>query len=151
MEKRWVLIADAGRARLLSAAGRRDRLELIQIFRNPQGMQHASELVSDGLGRVDKSCGNVMSAMEPRTDPHEQKAVEFARALADVLDEAAAGERFDELVLVAPAHFLGLLRSHLGPATAGRVVDELPKDLTRMSPMRVASYLRKQMKASTAG
>ena len=151
MEKRWILIADAGRARLLSTSGKMDRLTLIQILSNPQGMQRASELVRDGPGRVDKSCGNVMSAMQPRTDPHEQKAVEFARALADILDEAAAGERFDELVLVAPAHFLSLLRARLGPATASRVVLEFPKDLTRMSAMRVASYLRKQTSASTAG
>jgi protein required for attachment to host cells len=146
MKERWIVIADAGRARILSAAAGTVALDLVQILQNPAGRQRASELVSDRPGRVEKSCGNVQSSASPRTTPHDHVADEFARAIADLLDEKAAGENFDELVLVAPPQFLGQLRAHLGAQAAGRVICEVPKDLTRLSPRRIAVSLQKSIR-----
>lgn len=142
MKGRCILIADAGRAQLLSQTGASAPLRPLRSLENSPGRQHVSELVSDQPGRVDKRCGNMQSAMNPRTDVHEQRAIEFARALAGILDEAASRGQFDELMLVAPPHFLGLMRTHLGPQATRCLVDELPKDLIHMSNERLAQYLK---------
>jgi Protein required for attachment to host cells len=44
-----------------------------------------SQLVSDESGRMAKMRGNSKSAMDPPTDPHEQKAVVFARTICSRL------------------------------------------------------------------
>ena len=56
--------------------------------------------------------------MEPDTTQHEVQAERFARELGQVLSEALTSKKYDVVGLVAPAHFLGLLRAELTPQVA---------------------------------
>jgi protein required for attachment to host cells len=73
--------------------------------------------------------------MEPPTDPQRYAKYEFARELAERLEEAVHAHRFERLVLVAAPKTLGDLRELLPDPVKSRVVAEIDKDLTRV-PLR---------------
>jgi protein required for attachment to host cells len=137
----WIVVADAGRARIVSKAEGTGGLLPVQHLDNPAGRAHDSELVTDQTGRIGKHRSGIRSAMDPATDPHEEKASEFARELNRLLDAAAARHAYDLLVLVAPPHFLGLLKSGLLPRAKRRLLRSLASDLTKLSTLELDSHL----------
>jgi len=141
MTKLWITVADAGGARIFSKMSETPGVTLLQELENPDGRAHTHDLVSDHRGQAEKGGTGVMSAMQPPTDPHEEKAIEFARKLNHILEKAAAAGEFDRLSLVAPPHFLGLLRAHLGPASKHRLDKCAAKDFKNVRPHEIAQRL----------
>lgn len=137
----WIVVADAGRARILSKIEGTDGLTAVQQLDNPLGRAHDVDIVTDQPGRFDKHGSHMRSAANPPTDPHEQKAREFAHQLNNLLNAAAVRCTYDLLAVVAPAHFLGLLRTGMKPATKRRLVLYRANDLTRLSPAELQCHL----------
>ncbi len=133
----WILVADAGRARIFAKVEGIPGLALIHELDNPAGREHGCQLVSDASSRVQKHSSNIFSAMDPRTSPHEHQASIFAHRLAFLLEGAALQGEYQSLVQVAPAHLLGLLRNVNGPAVRKRIHRELALDLTHHSPRSI--------------
>jgi protein required for attachment to host cells len=133
MKNYWIVIADAGRALVLNKVERNRPAELVHDLENPTGRMKTSQLVSDESGRMAKMRGDSKSAVDPPTDPHEQKAVVFAREISQLLEASANNHEFDSLILVAPGHFLGLLHSRLGGEAGKRLATTHTKDLTHAS------------------
>jgi protein required for attachment to host cells len=71
----------------------------------------------------------------------EHEAELFARRVVEELERAAAGRRFDALVVAAAPKFLGRLRQQLPPQVAARVVRELDKDLLQLDARTVTERL----------
>lgn len=139
MRTYWIVVADAGRAVVLCKAFGGGPPHVVKTLEHPSSRLHTSEIVTDHRGRIDR--GNTQSAAEPRTDPHEEKAVEFAREVSRMLDAAAGRHEFDALILVAPAHFLGLLNARLGPVATKRLAMSQTKDLTHASLPDLERYV----------
>jgi len=130
--KTWVLIADASRARLFQIV-RDGRLSLIQEFQFPAGRKRDQELVTDKPGSLKKGLGRSLhSRMPPPTSPHEMAAQNSARDLVRVLHDGWQRGTYEALALVAPAHFLGLLRERLDPAISRALVATLSRDYTAL-------------------
>jgi protein required for attachment to host cells len=126
----WVVVADGAGARLLRAHRPTRRLELLREERHPEGRAKPSDLVSDRPGRsLDSSHAGQRHAMEPDTDPRRVELHRFVQHLARELEAASSAAAFDSLVLVAAPRVLGELRSVLPPSVAGRVEQEVAKDL----------------------
>ena len=132
MSVQWIVVADASRARVLSASDGASALSLVHELDYPSARKRTRELVSDESGRIDKGGRGVLSAMDPPTDPHERQARQFAQVLADLLDTAADRHVYTRLTGVAPAHFLGLLKRSISVQTGRKVVAWFSKDLTRL-------------------
>ena len=137
----WIVVADAGRARIVSKAEGIDGLVPVQHLDNPAGRAHDSELVTDQTGRLGKHRSGVRSAMDPPTDPHEEKAKEFAHEVNQLLDAAAFRGAYDSLVLVAPPHFLGLLRAGMRLTPKRKLLRCIASDLTKLSTPELESHL----------
>jgi protein required for attachment to host cells len=150
MTKLWILVADAGRARIFLKPEETHNLTLVQELDNPQGRLHTHDLVSDHRGQAEKGGTGVMSAMQPHTDPHEEKAVEFAMKLGHLLEKAAERGDYDRVSLVAPPHFLGLLRAHLGAAAKHRLDRCAAKDLSHFSGHEIARHLHETLQQACA-
>ena len=126
----WIVVADAGRALVLSTIAGAAEPKIVHDLENPAGRMRTSQLVSDEQGRMAKMRGDAKSAMDPPTDPHEQKAVVFVREICRLLEAAADRREFDSLILIAPGHFLGLLNSRLVGEAKRRLAMSETKDLT---------------------
>jgi protein required for attachment to host cells len=150
MRTAWIVVADAGRARILSQVGRVAALSVVQELDNPSGRAHNVDLVTDQPGRFQKTGSNVGSAMDPPTDPHEEQAREFAHKLNHLVEAAATAGTFDDLVMVAPAHFLGLLQSGMKPASRKRLIASLSHDYARVSLPELQGHLKDLLEFSKA-
>lgn len=140
--KAWILVADAASARIFEVTGFRKPLRLLESFAHPESRAKTSELVSDDRGRVEKGIGRgIHSAMEAPTPAHKVEAERFARQVAQALAEAHARQTFGSVALVAPPHFMGLLRAALDTQVAKSVVTTLEKDFAKVDSRELQERL----------
>jgi len=141
MANTWIVAADSSRARFLQVAGRERLIEVASLL-NPEARMDDRDLITDAHPRFRGTGG-------PGSDREETSAQEhatdlFAKRVGNYLEKARTDHRYDELVLVAPPKFLGMLRRSLDKEVAKRVVDELPKDLSWLNERELERYFAKE-------
>lgn len=142
----WIVLADRTTARLYQPQeGQRD-WKLIAELAHPESRAKEMDLVSDKPGRVQQSAGG-RAAMEPPTPRKKVESEKFARQIAKTLYDAMARNAFEQLVLVTPPEFLGLLRSVLEEQVERRIVATVEKDYLHLDSPEVRSRLAKQIEA----
>jgi protein required for attachment to host cells len=143
----WVVVADSTRARIFSAESSSASLSEVETLTHPEGRMHDRDITSDLPGRSFDSMGHARHVMEPPTDPKQELAIEFARAIARHLDSARVKKDFEQLVIVAAPTFLGLLREQLTNTCRKLVALELNKNLVQQTPDEIRSHLPKLLPA----
>ncbi len=130
----WILVSDASRARLLSAERRQRDWSVVQEFAHPEGREKSMQMdpTPPGSARASMAGGTRHTTFERRTTPKEAEAERFAQRLADYLDHGVANRLCESLVLVAPPHFLGLLRGCLNRQTAKHLLAKVDKYLSML-------------------
>jgi protein required for attachment to host cells len=133
--KTWVVIADGARARLVSAEGHGKMLHVSADHRPNR------ELQDDKPSRVYESHGETRHGVEPKTDPHRELKRDFARIIAEALEDSLHLKHFDRLVVVAPPVTLGDLRTALSEAVKASVIAEVAMDLTKIPNSEVPRHI----------
>lgn len=141
MGRTWVLVGDGSRARLFKVSAPRD-WELIRELEHPETRAKARDLVTDRQGRVKQSASPMGPAMQLTKPLHAIESERFAHSVAKVLESGLADNAYDRVVLVAPPHFLGLLRATIAPTVAKRVELTLDKDYTALRADELAERIR---------
>jgi protein required for attachment to host cells len=142
MSTRWVIVADASRARIFETRALGRGLREIEDLANPNGRAHSSDLLSDAGGRTYSNNGARAGKTQPRSDPVEHEVEVFAKRLADRIEQGRVERRFDALCFVAPPRFLGLLREKCCRETGKLVEFELAKDLSQLDAAAIDAHLR---------
>lgn len=137
----WVLVADRSQARLFSVSGEDTPITEIEDFVNPSGRSAGRELTRDRPPRTQDSHGEARHAIEPHTRPEDKSADQFAHELSAALERGWAGRRYDDLVLIAPPRFLGVLNAVLGEQVSARVTDRIAKELTHGDMAAIDAHL----------
>jgi protein required for attachment to host cells len=143
MANTWIVAADASRARVLQVAGPKRLVEVDNLL-NPDGRLHNREINTDAAGRFagpDRPGGHSSDDENRSVDQRDEL---FAKRLGDYLDKARTDHRYDELVLVAPPKFLGMMRKSLGKEVEKLVAHEVPKDLSWFNHRDVESYFARE-------
>lgn len=140
-DKIWVVVADGGRARILSPTAENGRLESALDSDLVGSRAKSGEQWTDRPGRERRRGGAGRQALEPQTDPHQHEKTMLAKRVAEVLDASAHAGRCERIVLVAAPHVLGDIRSALKSTTLDKVVVELDKDLTTLSEHQLTERL----------
>lgn len=130
----WILVADAGRARVfeLADAGNRKKLAEVACYANPDARLPGKESTTDRPPTVNESMGNTRHAIEPHTTLREKKADRFARTLNAALEQGRQERRYESLVLVAPSRFLGALHGCMDKPLRDRVIESIHHDYTAL-------------------
>lgn len=128
--KGWVLVADGEKALFLFNDGTPDKPELHVFNAFEQDNPKTGDQGVDRPGRLADGGGNSHRSAVQETDWHRQAKEEFAHEIASVLEKSAHGNRFEQLVVVAPPVVLGELRKSFSKTVTGRIVAEVSKDLT---------------------
>lgn len=161
--ERWILVADASRARLFRQQQKQKQqpLDHIESFEHPDSRARARDLMADSNGRkpagpdmgpayggrsVSHSYGRVGAA--PDTDPKTVEAQKFARELATMLQDGLHRHAYDKVVLVAPPQFLGLLRSTVSNEVSKHIETTINKDLTRLELHELQGHLQDELPAA---
>jgi protein required for attachment to host cells len=79
--------------------------------------------------------------MELPTQPHEVESARFAHEIAALLNRGLTDSAYERLILIAPPHFLGLLRVAISDDVAKRVELDLDKDYTAFDARELAERL----------
>ena len=124
-----VMVADGEKALFLKNEG--DNLyPNLQLFQEMKQDNPATrEQGTDRPGRSVSSVGTARSAVE-EVDWHHIAKERFAGEIAEALYRHAHDNRFDKLVVIAPAKILGSLRKAFHAEVTDRIVGEISKELT---------------------
>jgi protein required for attachment to host cells len=130
----WIVVASQSQARLFRYMGLKSGLKLIEKIQHPEGRLLDRELGGDRPGRSFSSVGHGgRSAYSEEHGPHEEVALDFARALAEKLRAAHGRNEFSALMLVAESRFLGMLKSCLDEQTSKALVATLDREYHQKS------------------
>ncbi len=137
----WVLVADGGRARVLSSESRVKPLQQVAhlSFASDAPMTH--EIGAARPGRTHESQGAVRHAYEPRSDAHTSLKEAFVRSVLDAVAIEHGKGAFDHLIVVAPPAVLGFIRAAMPQALQAVLAGEIAKDLTKIPNEQIRSHL----------
>lgn len=85
-------------------------------------------------------------AYQEKIEPKKQEMIEFAKRIADYLDDARKANKLNKLLIVAAPAFLGELRNHLSTQTSEKIVFELDKNLAHHDVEDIREHLSKFLK-----
>ena len=143
----WIVLADDASARVYQASGPHGSWALVTELQHPESRAKDSELGTDKPGRVKQSKG-YRSAMEPPTPPKKVAVQKFARQVAKALEDGLLKKAYEQLILVAPSAFLGVLRSELGDRVRGRIAAVVDKDYLHLDQRQARERLEAQLHAT---
>ncbi len=127
----WVMVADAGHARVLAKAGPKEHLAQVAGLEFEHANPKSSDLGRDSLPRTFDSMGPGRHAVAPKSDPHRAEKRHFAKELAETLDSGFESKAFDELIIIAPPQMIGDLRPMLSDGVKSRLKQEILLDLAK--------------------
>ena len=137
METR-VIVADNARARIFASHSVINHLQETEGFVHPEARLSNQELVGDSSGKSVDQHGS----LDPPTSPKVQEAQGFAKMLAGHLRELHNQQHFEQLILIAPPRFLGMLRKELHTPLDQLVTLAIDKDLTHASVEELIDYIK---------
>lgn len=144
MNTTWVLVANAGEARLFGTDNINESLHCLKEFSHPESREKGSELASDRPGHYQsKDTGH--GAFAEHTDPKDYEADRFASELANELEKGRTANEYKKLVLVAAPHFHGLLKTHMNEHTRELVVNNIQKDFTSIETYELPKRLKESI------
>jgi len=141
MQRTWILVAESSRAKLYSAKNRKAPLSELETLVYPNGRMHEGDLVSDHPGSDGGSVGQGRRVMDDKVTAREQERIDFAKLLAGRLNGARKEGEFNDLILVAPPGFLGVLRDNLSKEVSAMVSHQVDKNLVQQPVEVLRKYL----------
>lgn len=139
MNRIWVVVADASRARVFSTDKPAGALNEVEAFSNPEARLHEGDIVSDRPGHVMSGSGG--HNLGSKDQAKEEVANRFAAEVCKQLEKGRTGNAFSKLYVMASPAFLGRMRKHQSDALRGLISDEIAKDLSREAPDRIRAQL----------
>jgi len=128
------VVADGQRARWVSRRGD-DFATATEQAAEPAAPRHPQ-------GVVFEARSGQRFSVEERNAAVRQRKERFAEDLAARINDAAAREAYERLVLVAPARMLSAIEQRLSPAARSRLVGRLAKDLTKTPDHELKAWLQ---------
>ncbi len=136
MRNTWIIVADAGRARIFCADRSGNDMHELPALSNPEARLHEGDLISDRTSRdINGGAQTAKGTAERR----------FAATVCDRLERGRQQHAFNRLYIMAPPHFMGLLRKHQSHALRHLISEEIPKALVTQPPQRIRAELPRSL------
>ena len=143
MNNVWVLVCDAAKARVFEIRDGNPTWHAVELVLHEGSRSKASELVGGPSGTRSSEGRSVHhNALAPASSPKEVEKEGFAHTLATTLDQAMRSARFRKWVLVAPPHFLGLMRKELTSELEKHLLTTVDKDFNDLAVHELSERLR---------
>jgi protein required for attachment to host cells len=143
MNNVWILVCDAAKARFFETRDGDPTWHVVDLVLHDESRAKASELVGSPAGTRSSQGGSVHhNALAPGVLPKDVEKDRFAHRLATALDGAMRSARFWRWVLVAPPHFLGLIRKELTSELEKHLLATVDKDLNDLDVHALSARLR---------
>lgn len=137
----WVVVADAARARVFEAESLKSELIEVMDKANPIRRIPQNELASDEPGRNRGPGGVVSHGMQEKVRPQDTEDQRFAAEIIEDVRHVLDSNRISAFYLMAPPHFLGMLRGAMSDHVAKALGGDLNKGLTTHSLADIKAHL----------
>jgi protein required for attachment to host cells len=142
MKTVWVAVCDAAKARLFEIRSGDPSWHMVELMMHQESRSKASGLEGDRSGSRSSEGASVHhNALAPSTSPKDVEKERFAHSLTTTLDRAMREARFQKWVLVAPPHFLGLVKKTLTGELQKHLMATVDKDLNDLGVHALAERL----------
>jgi protein required for attachment to host cells len=167
MQTTWIMVANAGRARIFSESDPSQPLQEVEDMVSPAAHLRELDLVTDkmsptsatnsghnvggtqGVGFAhNANVGTPNSQYQPAQTPTEHEAEKFAKDISAYLKQAHNEGRFKQLVISASPQFLGTLRNNLDSTVQPLVKLEINKDYTQVPVQQLRDQINAQQDKS---
>ncbi|HEX5059009.1 MAG TPA: host attachment protein [Kofleriaceae bacterium] len=147
MYRTCIVVADAARARLFTfertaeAEGLAEELIERRDLVNPARRLRSSKLFSDSRPGVSRM-GKLQYAFDDHRDAHiDAFDAEFSRMIVGEVAAMMRATHAKRLILCASPHMLGALRDASSGVGGDITIDEMPRNLVKLSPSRLRDQL----------
>lgn len=129
MRKLWILVANSSFAQIYEVQGPAKNIHQVHSIDNPDGRKKGSEVYSDRPTRNFQSIGPARNAVVNEFDYHTHVMDVFAHKICELLKKGEDDHSFNELAIIAPSEFIGMLNTVMHPQLRKAVSTEVKKDL----------------------
>lgn len=143
MAMHWVVVGDGAGAKVYESDALLEELTLVDQVH----LSHGHLTHGDG-SKTSSLPGAGGGAHEARHDGGRETEEKFARAVAQLVNDADHRHKFERVILVAPPRFLGDLRGSLAGATSKKVVASIHHDWTKLGLRDLSEKIRKNLPES---
>lgn len=140
MRKVWILVANSSDAKLYKAESIKQLTE-IRDFKHIESKMPAHELVSDRPGRATSKNKAGVHMFADKTSQKVKEKNYFAEEIMTYLVGELNKGNFERLYVIAPANFLGALRSAADPHVSQLIHAEIDKDIPMATSNEILQYL----------
>jgi protein required for attachment to host cells len=126
-DARWILVANASRARLFATDERAERWDLREEFQHLDSRVQSKDLKM----QADNPNAGTLHGPATENEPDSRQHLEherFARELAERLERGVDDHAFERLVIAAPPAFLGRMRKLISRRVHQRLMLDLNAD-----------------------
>ena len=129
----WVVIANAVECDIYKRIDKGKDLQEITKLHHPRGRLSNQDLKEGKPGRSFESGPKSYQrhTKETEVNPHNQEVTLFVRQIAGFLEHNRNTHNFNNLILIAEPHFLGLLNKNLNEKLLKMVTFSINKDLVK--------------------
>ncbi len=144
MTTSWILVANASQACLYSSPRAKlfnghATLQMIDNIEHPASRVKNQAIASDKLGH------NGHGTFVESSIPKEHEVELFAKKLVDCLENGRLQHKFDDLIIVAPPKFQGVLNRQLNGPLSQCLSVNINKDYTQSSQEQLITQLQQHL------
>ncbi|WP_312512598.1 host attachment protein [Massilia sp.] len=167
MQTTWIMVANAGRARIFSESDPSQPLQEVEDMVSPAAHLRELDLVTDKMsptsaantghniggtqgvaGQHNGKAGAPNNQYQPAQTPSEHEAEKFAKDISNYLKQAHGENRFGQLIISASPEFLGTLRKNLDTQVQQLIKHEINKDYTHVPTQQLREQINAQQDKS---
>lgn len=126
MTRKWILIADGSRAKILEKT--KNDLRYVEFTHHASDIPTYKDKGHHQPEAVSPSVVHAKHSFPPREEWGEFEKKVFAKSMAEIID-ARVGE-FDALMIIAPGKITYEIKSHLNKEALSKLIEEVHKDYT---------------------
>lgn len=148
MKKFWIAVANASELKIFASDGELYEEDtdvvFVQELKHPESRLKPFDFKGDKPGTYKTHDGDG-SAYEQKTEIKEVEKIHFAEEINKLLTHAKNSNQYDQLLLIAPDHFYGILKMHLHHTIQDAIYKVISKDYTTFTTEELAKMIRKDI------
>lgn len=141
MSQYCILVADSTQAKLYTLDRAAGKLEELDQLTHDEARQREHDINSDRPGRQQGGDGSSHHGVNVEDSAREQGNLMFAKQIGEYLEASRVKQNPRGLIIMAPPHFLGILRKQLSGECEKLVVQTVNKDLMPSTTQAILDHI----------
>ncbi|HHF7368096.1 TPA: host attachment protein [Legionella bozemanae] len=140
----WILTADTSTCRIYKSTTKPYQFSLVKELSHPEAKLRDIEMTSSKPGRFNTGT-TTQGTYTQQSDPKEIENDNFAREIAEELDNGRNNHDYDRLIIVAPPHMNGLLLQHTNKHINNLITYNIKNDVIHLTEQKLSDFLREHL------